>query len=1589
MKRVGSVSRNVTSTFLAVVLVAGLLPAPAGAADAAEATAAASAAAAATAAGITKDATAATSDTTTTIGEATIAEVATAGTTIAGTSPASAVTAITTQTTDAESWEPCGSCEWQIDAETGQLTVRPQNNEETGLLESWDSASEVPWNSSRASIKSVVFEGSIEAQACESMFENCENLTTIDLTNLDADAVTNVSNMFKGCSSLTSLDISGFYSRLMTNMADMLSGCSKLQTLTLPAGIDFSSTGLRNTKWTNSQGTEYANTTEMLAANTAAQGEKETYTGVYVEDGWTQCGTCEWRVDKETGKFTIRPLGGTGTGTLDSWSYWDIPWLDSRTDITSVVIEPGVKAKTCENMFYGCTNLTSVNLSGLDTSDVTSMSSMFGNCSSLSALDISCLDTSAVTNMSEMFLSCTNLTSINLTDVDTSAVTNMSKMFYYCTSLASVDLSDFNTLAVTDISSMFQNCKALVTIYASSVFKVVESASSDKLFEGCISIKGENGTEYSHANTGAARAKIDGGEEDPGYLTDGWTQCGTCEWRINSAGKLTIRPTDGAATGTLDAWGASAAPWASQAASIKSVVIKQGVSAKTCASMFEACTKLVSADLTGLNTSSVKDMNCMFCGCSSLTSVDFGSINTSAVTNMSFMFDGCTSLKTIDLSALETSAVENARYMFRDCSSLTSLDLSSVNLPGEESVTGMLSGCSALETLTLPAKIDFANAGLRDTRWTDSSEITYINTASMLAENAKRSEGAETYTGVFLTDGWTQCGTCEWRIEAETGKLTVRPLAGTGTGILANWEDEASAPWSQQRDLIASAVFEQDVKAQTCEGMFNRCQNLVSVDFSGLDTSAATSMSYMFYGCSSLASINLAGLDTSSVTDMDNMFVSCTKLTSVDLSAINTSAVTNMSLMFCTCSNLTSVDFSGIDTSKVTNMSGMFQECTSLETIDLSGISTSAVTDMSGMFKGNSNLKSVNLSGLDLSKVTTMAYMFDGCSALSSISISDPGTNAITNTLWLFRNCSSLTSLDLTGIDFANVTEMRDMLNGCSKLETITLPAGIDFSSAGLRDTKWTDSKETGYATTPAMFSANFARISGAETYTEGALTDGWEKCGTCQWKVDSEGKLTVCPLEERSTGTLASWEDEASVPWNSQRSSIISVVIEQGVKALTCAYMFADCTGLNAADLTYLDISSVTDMSYMFANCPALTDVPTGFTIPASVNVNNLFYVDSATKIRTHYDGEDESILKYNWADDNRVLVVKCKEGEHKWNEGVITKEPTCTEPGEKTVTCTVCDEVEEGVAVKPIGHKWREWQTITEATCGNAGLKIRTCENDPTHVDTQEIAQLAHDWNTPVILFSADGASATALWTCKNDASHIKAATCEVTRSVEAATCETPEVTTYTATAVAEGMPGGSATTTHTTASALGHTWSNPTIVFAADKASATATWTCATDATHKHTEICTIEKQVKKAATCFEAGETLYVATAAIEGTTAQATDTATEYVSATGHTFNGATCENCKTHLGDVNANGKINTTDAQVAYDIATSSIYKDLESYNALYTAADVTGKDGAPDGYVDAQDAYAILYAAVFGWEQLRNTCAFHVQQISFRKEM
>ena len=66
-----------------------------------------------------------------------------------------------------------------------------------------------------------------------SMFDNCQNLSSLNLSKFNTENVTNMSYMFSDCQNLSSLDLSKFNTAKVTNMYAMFSDCQNLSSLDL------------------------------------------------------------------------------------------------------------------------------------------------------------------------------------------------------------------------------------------------------------------------------------------------------------------------------------------------------------------------------------------------------------------------------------------------------------------------------------------------------------------------------------------------------------------------------------------------------------------------------------------------------------------------------------------------------------------------------------------------------------------------------------------------------------------------------------------------------------------------------------------------------------------------------------------------------------------------------------------------------------------------------------------------------------------------------------------------------------------------------------------------------------------------------------------------------------------------------------------------------------------------------------------------------------------------------------------------------------------------------------------------------------
>ena len=192
-------------------------------------------------------------------------------------------------------------------------------------------------------------------------------------------------------------------------------------------------------------------------------------------------------IDKTEYFFDEKPEQILINGVPQSYSGSMVYDLEDKENIITIKFKNLLK--TCNGMFCNLNNITKIDLSKFDSSEVTEMIGMFYNCDSLTSLNLDNFKTKSVNNMKRIFEGCNKLTSLNLSNFDTSLVTDMTGLFSNCKSLLSLDLNHFNTSSVTIMDVMFINCSSIKYLDLNN-FNTSSVISFHGIFKFCKSLLG-------------------------------------------------------------------------------------------------------------------------------------------------------------------------------------------------------------------------------------------------------------------------------------------------------------------------------------------------------------------------------------------------------------------------------------------------------------------------------------------------------------------------------------------------------------------------------------------------------------------------------------------------------------------------------------------------------------------------------------------------------------------------------------------------------------------------------------------------------------------------------------------------------------------------------------------------------------------------------------------------------------------------------------------------------------------------------------------------------------------------------------------
>ena len=490
----------------------------------------------------------------------------------------------------------------------------------------------------------------------------------------------------------------------------------------------------------------------------------------------------------------------------------------------------------------------------------------------------------------------------------------------------------------------------------------------------CIAYRGVG--ECATLGERKGEASVDAGESRRVFGRDSSGTCGPwCIWNYTqSTNTLVI-----SGNGTMDNYQSSGeAPWFDIKASVKSIVINEGVTSVGSYAFY--CAYYLTSVTFPSTVASIGYLS--FDHCISLESVEFPS---GVISIDRDAFSYCSKLETVIISSSVTSVGSRA---FGCCNSLKEFVVDGDN-PFYISVGGVLFNKTDPRGLAL---VQYPCGMSNEYNVPDGTAI--IGSFSFRA--CQNVTSVSIPSGVELIEGYAfyECSDLE--------SVTL-PSSVMSIGIYAFY---GCASLSSQI-LIPAGV---TAIASSC---FQNCRSLTSVTIPPTVTSIG---SHSFNGCSSLLSITIP----SSVTLLSSsIFKGCTSLKTA---AILSSISSIPSSMFEGCTNLTSVT---IPSTVVFVSNAAFSGCKSLSSLDFL---TNVWSIRDDAFNGCSNLSSVTVPST-LSAIGNK--VFNGCTSLKSVAILSK-TVTIGNST--FEGCKSLESIEING----NISSIGvSAFSGCHHLSSL------------------------------------------------------------------------------------------------------------------------------------------------------------------------------------------------------------------------------------------------------------------------------------------------------------------------------------------------------------------------------------------------------------------------------------------------------------------------------------------------------------------------------------------------------------------------
>lgn len=269
----------------------------------------------------------------------------------------------------------------------------------------------------------------------------------------------------------------------------------------------------------------------------------------------------------------------------------------------------------------------------------------------------------------------------------------------------------------------------------------------------------------------------------------------------------------------------------------------------------------ITIDLSGFDTSLVKNMSNMFKGCKALTELDLSNFNTESITKTTDTNDTNdttttdTNETTDTTGTTETTNKTGMNGMFSDCTNLRMITFGDKFVINDDvDIEDMFSGCDTLYEILLP--------------------IDNNNTASKLITELETEIETETGTKKI---SWTYYPTSGFILKDDPYFKKEKIALSNRYYILNN----------QDISLATEAIIEinkiiNEGTVVSCDGAFGQYASLKTiVNLNLLSTVYVENMNSMFRGCSSLEILDISNFSNKNTNLFENMFWGCSSLTTI------------------------------------------------------------------------------------------------------------------------------------------------------------------------------------------------------------------------------------------------------------------------------------------------------------------------------------------------------------------------------------------------------------------------------------------------------------------------------------------------------------------------------------------------------------------------------------------------------------------------------------------------------------------------------------------------------------------------------------